>query len=35
MILSKGLIMDYDNRLDADGVFIETGAKGAVELAAI
>ncbi len=29
-----GLIMDDDQRLSVDGVFIETGAKGAVELAA-
>ena len=29
-----GLIMDDDQRLNVDGVFIETGAKGAVELAA-
>ena len=29
-----GLIMDDDQRLNIDGVFIETGAKGAVELAA-
>jgi thioredoxin reductase (NADPH) len=29
-----GLIMDDDLRLNVDGVFIETGAKGAVELAA-
>jgi thioredoxin reductase (NADPH) len=31
----EGLIMDDGQRLDVDGVFIETGAKGAVELAAI
>ena len=31
----EGLIMDDDQRLNLDGVFIETGAKGAVELAAI
>jgi thioredoxin reductase (NADPH) len=30
----KGLIMDNGQKLDVDGVFIETGAKGAVELAA-
>jgi thioredoxin reductase (NADPH) len=30
----EGLIMDNDQQLDVDGVFIETGAKGAVELAA-
>ena len=30
----KGLIMDNGEKLDVDGVFIETGAKGAVELAA-
>ena len=30
----EGLIMDDGRRLDVDGVFIETGAKGAVELAA-
>ena len=35
MILSEGLILDDGTRLDVDGVFIETGAKGAVELAAI
>ncbi len=29
-----GLIMDDNQRLNVDGVFIETGAKGAVELAA-
>lgn len=29
-----GLMMDDDQRLNVDGVFIETGAKGAVELAA-
>lgn len=29
-----GLIMDDDQRLNVDGVFIETGAKGAIELAA-
>lgn len=29
-----GLIMDDDQRLNIDGVFIETGAKGAIELAA-
>ena len=29
----EGLIMDNDQRLNVDGVFIETGAKGAVELA--
>jgi len=29
-----GLIMDGDQMLNVDGVFIETGAKGAVELAA-
>ncbi len=31
----EGLVMDDGRRLDLDGVFIETGAKGAVELAAI
>lgn len=31
----EGLIMDDGQRIDVDGVFIETGAKGAVELAAI
>jgi len=31
----EGLIMDDGQRLDVYGVFIETGAKGAVELAAI
>jgi thioredoxin reductase (NADPH) len=30
----KGLIMDNGQKLDVDGVFIETGAKGAVGLAA-
>jgi thioredoxin reductase (NADPH) len=30
----EGLIMDNEHRLNVDGVFIETGAKGAVELAA-
>ncbi len=30
----EGLIMDNGQRLNVDGVFIETGAKGAVELAA-
>jgi thioredoxin reductase (NADPH) len=30
----EGLVMDNDQRLNVDGVFIETGAKGAVELAA-
>jgi len=35
MILSEGLIMDDDQKIDVDGVFIETDAKGAVELAAI
>jgi thioredoxin reductase (NADPH) len=30
----RGLIMDNGQKLDVDGVFIETGAKGAVELAA-
>jgi thioredoxin reductase (NADPH) len=30
----KGLIMENNQKLDVDGVFIETGAKGAVELAA-
>lgn len=30
----EGLLMDDDARLDVSGVFIETGAKGAVELAA-
>jgi hypothetical protein len=35
MILSEGLILDDGTRLDVDGVFIETGAKGAVELVAI
>lgn len=30
----EGIILDNDERLDIDGVFIETGAKGAVELAA-
>jgi len=30
----SGLIMDNGQRLDVEGVFIETGAKGAVELAA-
>lgn len=29
-----GLVLDDDTRLDVSGVFIETGAKGAVELAA-
>jgi thioredoxin reductase (NADPH) len=29
-----GLIMDDDQMLNVDGVFIETGAKGAIELAA-
>jgi thioredoxin reductase (NADPH) len=29
-----GLVMDDDQRVDVSGVFIETGAKGAVELAA-
>lgn len=31
----KGMILDDDQRLNVDGVFIETGAKGAVELAAL
>ncbi len=35
MILSEGLIMDDDQKIDVDGVFIEKGTKGAVELAAI
>jgi hypothetical protein len=35
MILSKGLIMDDDQKIDVDGVFIEKRAKGAVELVAI
>jgi thioredoxin reductase (NADPH) len=30
----RGLILDDGRKLDVDGVFIETGAKGAVELAA-
>jgi thioredoxin reductase (NADPH) len=30
----RGLIMDNGQKLDVEGVFIETGAKGAVELAA-
>lgn len=30
----EGIILDDNQRLDIDGVFIETGAKGAVELAA-
>ncbi len=30
----EGIILDDDQRLNIDGVFIETGAKGAVELAA-
>ena len=30
----KGLVLDDDTQLDVSGVFIETGAKGAVELAA-
>jgi thioredoxin reductase (NADPH) len=29
-----GLVMDNDQQLDVSGVFIETGAKGAIELAA-
>lgn len=29
-----GLVMDNEERLDVSGVFIETGAKGAIELAA-
>jgi len=29
----EGLLMDNNQRLDVDGMFIETGAKGAVELA--
>jgi len=31
---ARGLIMDNGQKLDVEGVFIETGAKGAVELAA-
>jgi len=31
----EGLVMDDGQRIDVDGIFIETGAKGAVELAAI
>ncbi len=31
----KGIILDDDQRLNIDGIFIETGAKGAVELAAL
>jgi len=30
----EGIILDDDQRLNIDGVFIETGAKGAIELAA-
>ncbi len=30
----EGLLLDDETRVDVDGVFIETGAKGAVELAA-
>ncbi len=30
----EGIILDDDQRLNVDGVFIETGAKGAIELAA-
>jgi thioredoxin reductase (NADPH) len=30
----KGLVMDDGTRIDVDGVFIELGAKGAIELAA-
>lgn len=31
----KGIILDDDQKLNIDGIFIETGAKGAVELAAL
>ncbi|MDO9565293.1 MAG: FAD-dependent oxidoreductase [Candidatus Desulfaltia sp.] len=31
----KGIILDDDQRLNIDGIFIETGAKGAIELAAL
>ena len=30
----QAVVLDNEDRIDADGVFIETGAKGAVELAA-
>lgn len=31
----EGLVMDNDQRIDVNGVFIEKGAKGAIELAAL
>ncbi|MBU4462960.1 MAG: FAD-dependent oxidoreductase, partial [Proteobacteria bacterium] len=31
----EGMILDDDQRLNVDGIFIETGAKGAVELASL